>query len=1785
MKKYCLRIIVLVLTTVLVVSTFPTPSRAFAVQTEKMYVNQVDQSNKESQVLSENLKPFSGTDNLIASMKAELSQSGLYKINEKDEKLLQVLSDTVMKKCGYTLAEVRSLLTISIFQERDKDKIDVSKYNLSTDEITTIIDLVLKDYCVTDIIDVSVNADANGIAHSISINMSKGFEAGLDALDKMNGVGIMYPAVQNIENKGTSTASPKARSIQSAPSDASLDETETPPITHEENEPHIYDEPTFTWSAINIDQVAQSGQEAPPPYTCTATFICSGCGEETTVDCTVTRDKEQENAIIYKATCEFEGKNYSDDKDATTDQLYAHWGKLCTFYNESDEYFGISTEYWTSKTTKNNPFGALKVLAGFELDTPVPAPNMDELIDGITQAFSAYVYYYGDALLQVREGALQCLDDNMTDLQKCLVLHDYLSMHAVFDMSSLINYQNNQGQTDPISMTPFGALLYGKVPGIGGSVCLGYATTYTYLIQSAFPKIYRDDNGEFKNYEDVIESGQDMVDFVMIKYDCDVAAVGITGGEGGFEGRFTEPHYWNAVKLDGQWYNVDVCYDDIKTETLTQYRVETDGNLSHMYFLVSDQTIRDWYEGYFEYIDTLHAPDSEEPCDNQQYEDAWFTNIDHPLFYDDEYWYFVEAQFSDRDMIDMFQDEDGEDGNSSGGFLSDMDEDQILEMMRDNGDQMKARPRSADDLSETGTVIFDYGTGTVTNLKTNETTAGVLEEDCNDDMQINIIYPDLVHALSLYDNTLYFNLDNKIYMYSLGNGAVTQLKEYNKVYAKSDGSPFTGSSYYITNANDENLSFVINNHPLAALCIKDDGIMYVSVATNYSNSECSNYEVESVNFNLMHNRYAKDKPEDENDNSEFMWCANVKDNINMSDVMNYLSGGAESEKVVIDSWCDKQGYEEYRDIAHGFSAGVEKNNHTNPKGHHYIFIDGEGCYICSRCHKALSTEKAEEQGVEVKHIYGEPVFSWIELEDGGYECTATFTCEFGDGVQSIEATVTSNEENSVYTATCEFEGKTYTNNMNVGATLTGIIIKHGPTKTKYIEGEVFDASGMIVEATYSDESKKEITGYTVAPTGALTEADTTITVSYEEFTATVNITVEKAIVDPTVTGIKVVTNPAKIAYTEGETFDPTGMVVEKTKSDGTSEAITNYTCSPAGALTEADTTITVSYEEFTATVTITVEKVIVDPTVTGIKVVTNPVKTIYTEGETFDPTGMVVEKTNSDGKSDIITDYTWSPTGALTEADTTITVSYEEYTATVTITVEKASVEPTITGIKVVTNPAKTVYTEGEAFSATGMVVAKTKSDGTSERITNYNYSPKGALTISNTTITVSYETFTTTLNITVNRSNSNPGNNNPNPGVPSGPIFIPSAVEKLEPEVEGNSSVVGWDKIIAHMQQLLSEASSNEAKTSQISIAIDMNDTTMVPKNVFEVMQGHKIEVVFKLDNGSAWIVNGENITESMLTGTDFAINYSNQIVPKEQMEALLGAEAASKVSASQFSIKYNETIGYDAILSLDLNRQISTLKENKDLQELAQTDKDKMIANLFYYNLSTGKLNLLSVDRVSVDGKADFSLASNSDYVVILSNQVIFDADTLAKVNVNGIVTGQSFNKTLYIGGTEGQTEILTANIPKVIQEAINEHLVTGGTYYYSSNSSIAKVNSSGKVTANKEGKASITVNLVLGENKYEYTMQAIVKKAYIQFKESTPALGIGKKARFTVSVGGYDITKLEWKTSKKDIAVVKLNVGEMSAYVTGLTKGTDYIYVRIPLKNGKYVTKKVKIKIEAS
>lgn len=242
--------------------------------------------------------------------------------------------------------------------------------------------------------------------------------------------------------------------------------------------------------------------------------------------------------------------------------------------------------------------------------------------------------------------------------------------------------------------------------------------------------------------------------------------------------------------------------------------------------------------------------------------------------------------------------------------------------------------------------------------------------------------------------------------------------------------------------------------------------------------------------------------------------------------------------------------------------------------------------------------------------------------------------------------------------------------ISVVTMLRRIAITTPPDNTAYYEEDVFDTTGMVVTAYYSDGSSKILNAgeYTYYPTGELTKNDETITITYTDtgVTATTyqDITVGNA---PILTGISITKNPDKMTYKLGQFFDTTGMVVTASFDNGTSKPVNGYTYSPAGALGKNDTTITISYTKggITKTTTLT----IVVAYLVSISITTPPTYTEYYEGDNFNKYGMVVTANYSNNSTAVLDEsaYTVTPT-SLVCADTYVTISYTEQGITATTT-------------------------------------------------------------------------------------------------------------------------------------------------------------------------------------------------------------------------------------------------------------------------------------------------------------------------------------------------------------------------------------------------------------------------------------------------------------------------------------------------------------------------------------
>ena len=544
----------------------------------------------------------------------------------------------------------------------------------------------------------------------------------------------------------------------------------------------------------------------------------------------------------------------------------------------------------------------------------------------------------------------------------------------------------------------------------GASVCMGYAKAFAYLVQYMHPEIYgtsadanMSDATQWKGLDDGVYvyddttgqvkpgEGTYVVDMVRITFQAAVTMYGEPQPD------FSSDHFWNAVKVDGKWYYVDPCYTDVWSEVMMRDRVETDGAMNHTYFLVSDDSLRNMFDGNYDAetgIRTLY----EDLADNTDYEDSWIARVNSNVYSDGSYFYYL---YSSTDLITMM-----EEYNSSEGNFQDMDlenyENPDLKIVRHQITGTDAGTNGDSDYQP----LIDFTSGDSVQVLQNGTMVGneMLTELYNQFVTEQDIYPSMSITPVYYNGKVYFNLSNCILSYDIATGDVAKVKEYNTVYTKRDDTVAFGAMAFDMVSSAEEADFTFQNHPIAGMALKDDGQLYVDIATNlsyiagrdphnYTDASSYGYEFEETNYDPDYNSYASSMAGDNgdfdygdimdqmgyeqsiNDNDEFMWVANVVGTMEMA---HFAGSEHEYGDVSVDAFCGHNAYTEKRCTTCGAiqpDTRVEEEG-TAPAHHHYILVNEEyytkddndnwntgSSYVCAECGYSISepTEPKENQ--------------------------------------------------------------------------------------------------------------------------------------------------------------------------------------------------------------------------------------------------------------------------------------------------------------------------------------------------------------------------------------------------------------------------------------------------------------------------------------------------------------------------------------------------------------------------------------------------------------------------------------------------------------------------------------------------------------------------------------------------------------------------------------------------------------------------------------------------------
>lgn len=176
-------------------------------------------------------------------------------------------------------------------------------------------------------------------------------------------------------------------------------------------------------------------------------------------------------------------------------------------------------------------------------------------------------------------------------------------------------------------------------------------------------------------------------------------------------------------------------------------------------------------------------------------------------------------------------------------------------------------------------------------------------------------------------------------------------------------------------------------------------------------------------------------------------------------------------------------------------------------------------------------------------------------------------------------------------------------------------------------------------------------------------------------------------------------------------------------------------------------------------------------------------------------------------------------------------------------------------------------------------------------------------------------------------------------------------------PFLKGENGKEGWDVIREEAKQ----APAGE------EITVDMNGTTEVPGSLFDLIRGEDVTVVFAMDKGITWSVNGRDVTVEGVQDIDFGVKYG------EQAEGNIPVSVINNVTGEKFytglSLGYDGEFGFQAVLTLNMDQKNAGL-----------------YASLYYYNEQTGEMEFICEEEIAEDGSVALTFTHASEYILVV-------------------------------------------------------------------------------------------------------------------------------------------------------------------------------------------------------
>lgn len=194
-------------------------------------------------------------------------------------------------------------------------------------------------------------------------------------------------------------------------------------------------------------------------------------------------------------------------------------------------------------------------------------------------------------------------------------------------------------------------------------------------------------------------------------------------------------------------------------------------------------------------------------------------------------------------------------------------------------------------------------------------------------------------------------------------------------------------------------------------------------------------------------------------------------------------------------------------------------------------------------------------------------------------------------------------------------------------------------------------------------------------------------------------------------------------------------------------------------------------------------------------------------------------------------------------------------------------------------------------------------------------------------------------------------------PDDPSEPSDPADPGDSDEPNAPATEDSDGWRDI----QNEIAGAEDGD------KIVVDMNGSTEVPKEIFETVAGKDVDVMFELEDGVSWTVNGADIpTDADLSDLDLGIDLGTDGIPVDVINTITG-----EVGTVQITLAHDGDFGFAMTMTAPLG------EENAGYW-----------ANLYHYDEDAEAMTFETAAKIDDAGYAALLMRHASQYAIVIDD-----------------------------------------------------------------------------------------------------------------------------------------------------------------------------------------------------